>query len=305
MQFSDPNAGSPYNTPYGNAGMPYMGGMPRRRSRSSGCLGCLAPLLFILIVLVLLSFGFGWTLQWGATVIQVGANPTLVIESVHAPHTQIYIHTNGKDGQIAIQPVRPLNLPVGLAENYQETKDRQTVIYNLGTGISGVVDITVPTHTNLKIDSNDASILVNGITGQMHLETLSGLIIVKNSVLIGPSLLRSNSGDIQATQDQLSGSVVVDNNSASITFQGALEPAGNYRFTANGQPITLTVPQNTALQVSASTIRGSITSNIPGIKAQTAASGFALQASLGTGPRAQLTLYNNGGSITLNEQGGQ
>ena len=129
----------------------------------------------------------------------------------------------------------------------------------------------------------------------------SGTLIVKNSTLIGPSLLRSNSGEIQATQDHLNGSVTLDNNSAGITFQGTLDPAGSYRFTDNGNPIILTLPQNTSVQINASTINGSISSNIPGVKAQTATSGFTLQAGLGTTPRAQLTLYNNAGSITINE----
>lgn len=309
MQFSDPNAGlfgdgSPYNAPYGNTGMPYMGGQPGRRVRRRGCLGCLVPLVVILAIFALFNFGFGLTFHWGPTVIQVSANPTLVLASIHNPHSTIHIHAGGNNGQIVIQPIRPLNLPFGLAESYQQTSDHQTVIYDLGSDVAGVFDITVPAQTNLKLDANDASLLVDGITGQMHLETNSGTLIVNQSTIIGPSLLRSNSGKIQATQDHLSGEVTVDNNSADTVFQGTLDPVGSYRFTGNGGSLGLTLPPNTAVQVNASTISGSINSNIAGAKAQTTVSGFALQAALGTAPRAQLTLYNNAGSITINEQGG-
>lgn len=310
MQFPDPNAGlfsesSPYDGPYGgNAGMPYMGGRRPRRQGRRGCLGCVVPILVILVLFALVSYGFGLAFHWGPTTIQVGTNPTLVIEGVANPHSQLYIHAGTSNGQISIQPVRPLNLPLGLAENYQETNDHQTVIYDLGINTSGTFDITVPAQINLKVDTNNAALLVNGITGQMHLETNSGALIVKNSTIIGPSLLRSNSGDLQATQDHLNGEVTFDNNSAGITFQGTLDPAGSYRFSDNGNPITLTLPLNAALQISASTINGSINSSIPGVRAQKSNTGFALQANVGNAPRAQLTLYNNGGSITLNEQGG-
>lgn len=308
MQFSNPNAGpfsdgSPYDSPYGGAGpMPSMGGQ-RTRRRGRGCLGCLGSLVLLVVLFALISYGFGLTFHWGPTTIQVGSNPTLVVESVSNPHSQLFIHAGPTNGQIVIQPVRPLNFPFGLAERYWETNDQQTVIYDLGINASGTFDITVPAQTNLKVDTNNAALLVDGITGQMHLETNSGNLIVKNSTLLGPSLIRSNGGDLQATRDHLHGSVTFDNNSAGITFQGSLDPAGNYHFTCNGNPITLTLPQNTAVQVNASTNGGSINSTIPGARAQQSGSGFALQASLGTAPRAQLTLYNNGGSITLNEQG--
>lgn len=306
MQFSDPNAGlfgagTPYNAPYGNSDMSSLGG---RRVRRRGCLGCLAPLVIILAIFALLDFGFGLAFHWGPTTIQVSANPTLVLESVSNPHSTIHIHAGGNSGQIVIQPVRPLNLPFGLAENYQQTSDHQTVIYDLGSNVSGIFDITVPAQTNLKIDANDASLLVDGITGQMHLETNSGTLIVNQSTIIGPSLLRSNSGKIQVTQDHLRGEVTVDNNSADTIFRGTLDPAGSYRFTGNGGSIDLTLPTNAAVQINASTISGSINSTIAGMKAQTTTSGFALQAALGTAPRAQLTLYNNAGSISINEQGG-
>jgi len=254
------------------------------------------------ILFVLLRPGSNGLIHTGPTVIQVGSNPTLVVESYSNPHTQIHIHAGANNGQITIQPPSQFNL--GGAENYQETKDHQTVIYDLDYNISGTYDITVPAHTNLKVNANEANAIVEGITGQTHLETLDGTLIVKNDTLTGPSLLRSNSGEIQATGDNLSGNVTVDNNQAGITFQGVLDPTGNYHFSGISGSIVLTLPQNSALQINASTIKGSINSNIPGARAQTSTVGFTLQASLGGTPRAQLTLYNNGGNITVNEQGG-
>lgn len=270
--------------------------------RRRGCLGCLVPLVFIVIVFIVLDAGFGLSFHWGPTTIPLGASPTLVLEGVADAHTTVYIHAGGDNSQMVIQPVRPLNIPIGLAESYQETSDHQTVIYDLGINTGGLYNISVPARINLKVDIGSAALIVDGITGQMHLETNGGSLTVKNSTILGPSLLRSNSGNIQTTGDHLSGSVILADNKGDITFQSALDPTGNYTFTTNGGAITLTLPRDAAVQVSATSINGgAINSNIPGVKAQTTSSGLTLQASLGSGQRAPLTLSTNSGDITINE----
>lgn len=306
MQYFDPNTGQFGNDfSYGDAGLPNRwgyAGRPFGNRRRRGCLGCLVPLVVIVMIFAILNIGFGLTLHLGPTTIQVSANPTLIVESVANEHATVSIHAGASNGQIVIQPVRPLNLPFGLAESYQETSDHQTVIYDLGINTGGTYDITVPARTNLKIDTNDAAILVVGITGTMHLETNSSSLTVKNSSIAGPSLLRSNSGAVLATQDQFNGMIAVDDNKGDITFQGTLDPTGSYSFTNNGGAITLTLAQNTAVLATATTTNGgSINSTISGVKVQTTPDGSTLQASLGTAPRAPLTLSNNGGDITMNE----
>lgn len=307
MQYFDPNTGQFGNdSSYGNAGLPnmwgYAGRQQLRNRRRRGCLGCIGSLVVIVILFAILNFGFGLALHWGPTTIQVGTNPTLIVESVANEHATVYIHAGGNNSQIVIQPVRPLNLPFGLPENYQETSDHQTVIYDLGINTGGTYDITVPAHTNLKIDTNNTAILVVGITGTMHLETNSGSLTVKNSTIAGPALLRSNSGAVQTTQDQFNGTIDIDDNQGDITFQGTLDSSGNYTFTNNGGAITLTLAQNTAVQTTATTTNGgAINSNISGVKAQSTSDGLTLQANLGTAPRATLTLSDNGGDITINE----
>jgi hypothetical protein len=311
MQFSDPNAnlfgdGTPYgspgaSSPYGNMNMPYMGQTVRRRRRR-GCLGCLILLLFVVLLLAGIAFAWNITIIEGPTVIKVGAHPTLIIESASNPRSVIHIHT-GASGQIAIQPLRPLNLPFGPPETYQVSSDQQTIIYDLAPTLSGIFDITVPPQTDLKIDANDASVLIEGVSGQMALVTNSGLLTVQHCHVQGPSLLRNNSGVINVLHDQFSGSVDIDNNSGDLTFQGGLDAAGTYHFTENGGLLTVTLPVNSAAHIDASTPNGSIISSLPGTKVQQGASGSELHTDLGTAPRGQLTLYNNGARIMVNEQG--
>jgi hypothetical protein len=313
MQFSDPNAdiygGSPFGYA-GNTGMPYMG-QQRRRGRLRGCIGCLAALLILALIGALIGAVWNISIVWGPTVIQVGAHPTLIVESQGYDESVInpiiiHIHAGGSDGQIAIKTTRPLNIPFGFPEAYQESSDHLTVIYDVDPTATGTFDITVPAQTDLKVDTNSAVLQIEGVTGQMVLTTNSGTLTLNNCHVSGPSLLRSNSGAINAIQDQLSGSVALDDNSAAVTFQGSLDPLGVYRFTNNGKPISVTVPQGTTMHIDATTLNnGTITSNIPQVTAQSLDSGFDLHTDVGATPRALLSLYNNGGSITINEQGGK
>jgi hypothetical protein len=267
-------------------------------------------LLVVVLVGALISFVWRVSLVWGPTVIQVSGHPTLIVESQGANQSvinpsAIHIHAGGSKGEISIRPSRPLNLPFGFPEVYQESSDQKTVIYDVDPTASGVFDITVPAETNLKIDTNGFALEVEGVTGQMVLMSNSGTLTLKNCHVSGPSLIRNNTGEIKATEDRLSGSVAFDNNTAGITFQGSLEPNGSYRFTNNEGPITLTLPQSIAVHIDATTNSGSISSTFPGTTIQKLNNGFELHADIGSIPRALLSLYNNGGSIMLNKQEGQ
>jgi hypothetical protein len=195
----------------------------------------------VLIVGALISTIFGLSLTGGPTVIQVASHPTLIVES--EGHTDsvinrpvIHIHA-GQDGQIVIQPHRPLGIPFGFPEVYQESGDHQTVIYNydLASNATGTFDIAVPSQTNLKVDTNSWSVQVEGITGQMILTSNTGNLTLKNCHLLNPSLVKSISGQTQITQDQFSALVTLGDTSAAIAFQGALAP----RKTYNDRPTTI------------------------------------------------------------------
>lgn len=229
MQYFDSNA-IPYGgNPFGNTDAPYMA-QQRNFRRLRSCLGCLTTLLVVLIAGALISTIFGLSLTGGPTVIQVASHPTLIVES--EGHTDsvinrpaIHIHA-GQDGQIVIQPHRPLGIPFGFPEVYQESGDHQTVIYNYdsASNATGTFDIAVTSQTNLKVDTNSWSVQVEGITGQMILTSNSGNLTLKNCHLLNPSLVKSISGQTQITQDQFSALVTLGDTSAAIAFQDALAP---------------------------------------------------------------------------------
>lgn len=277
----------------------------RRTNRARGPVGCLLwSVLIVLLFLALVGFGWNITITWGPTVVKVGPNPTLLVESASNLRSLIHIHAGQTPGQIVFHPVRPFDWPLGAPEIYQETGDQRSVIYDVSTDVAGTFDIGVPARTNLKVDTNRASLLVEGITGQMTLNVISGTLTVRNSTILGPSLLQENSGELHVLQDQLRGAVALDTTAAGLTFQGSLAPAGTYHITGNGSPINLTLEPLTSVHIDATTNAGSIASNLAGARIQTTDIGFALHMDIGAPPRAQLSIDNNGGSITINGPGG-
>jgi hypothetical protein len=222
--------------PFGKTDAPYMG-QQRNFRRLRSCLGCLAMLLVVLIAGAMISTIFGISLTGGPTVIQVASHPTLIVESevytdsvINRP--VIHIHA-GQDGQIVIQPHRPLGIPFGFPEVYRESGDHQTVIYNydLASNATGTFEIAVPSQTNLKVDTNSWSVQVEGITGQMILTSNSGNLTLKNCHLLNPSLVKSISGQTQITQDQFSALVTLGDTSDAIAFQATFAPV---------KPLTIT-----------------------------------------------------------------
>lgn len=290
MQFPASNADIYGQNPFGN-GRNMAAQQRARQSPLRGCLGCLAPVLILVCLGGVVSILFGVRLIGGPTVIQVGSHPTLIVESDAYSNLVIdkpvlHIHAGGPSGQILIYPHHLLGIPFGFPEIYHEASDHQTVIYdyNAQPNATGTFDITVPAQTNLKVDTDNWSVQVEGITGQMVLTSNGGDLTVTNCHLSGPSLLRDNSG--------------------AISLQGLLDPTGTYQLANNSGPITATLPQSAHVHIDAATTSGAITSTVPQTKVQQGTSGANLHTNVGTVPRAGLALSNNSGSITINDQGG-
>lgn len=299
-----------YNFQYSNAGPYSYMGQAQYRQRGS----CLRRLSIFLIVVALLGIGGTFiarnTILVGPTTVPVSAHPTLVIDS-HANNgstftrdtTSIHIRAANTGNKFILQALNPYGIPLQLSVPipYDRSSDGSTVIIDVDSLQSSRIDVTVPTATNLKSDTNSKNIEVDGVTGQMVLTSNSGSITVTNSTLSASSLLVNNSGAINATQDNLSGPVTFNNNEGPTTFNGSIDSSGVYQFQSNSGPIDVTLPRNTSFHLDAtanSANNASITTDFPGLSVKNA----AIHADVGSPPRAQVTLYNNGGSIKLHAQ---
>lgn len=307
MSFRDPGTNPPEpgvnNQPYMGQSPPYdptssfssppVAGTPFMRQRTNRWrgprLGCLITLV-VLVALIFASyatFAHSWAI-FGPTTVSVKAHPTLVINSQRYAQVDlptISIHAGTDDSKILFQVISPGNvaLPWNFGiDGFQQNSDSSVIILN-GDPVGGrKLDVTVPTNTDLKVNTNSANIDVTGITGQMILITNAGAITLTHCHVTGTSLLHDNTGAITVTQSALDGQVTLSNNQGSIDA---------------------TLPQNSSFHIDAKTISGSITSDDPGIKV--AAGSKEVHTDVGTPPyNTLLSLNTNAGTIALHMQKG-
>ena len=158
------------------------------------------------------------------------------------------------------------------------------------------LDITVPTGTRVVLEGFSAPFSVRGVKGDAKVETLSGSVTVSDAVgkvdvgavsgsisidrvkgdvraegVSGRVDLTNIDGDIEA--ESVSGRVVMtransssvraETVSGAISYNGTLDPAGNYVFKSHSGRLTLDVPANAGATVSLETFSGNVDSDFP------------------------------------------
>jgi len=215
--------------------------------------------------------------------------PTLVI---HESTGEITVHA-GSTNSISIQATKDaggfFGNPNGIQVQYNRSNDGNTinVSANDGGGIfsssSVNFDVTVPTNTDLQLQSNTGTIEVHDVTGTMDLE--------------------SNTGTITATDDTLTGSSTLHTDTGSVNFSGSIS-SGNYRFTTNTGSVNVSLPRDSSFHVDAKTDTGSVNTDFPGLSQsiQHNTVGAELHADVGgNASQTNVTLTTNTGSVDLRQ----
>lgn len=234
----------------------------------------------------------------GQTTLSVISHPTVIIENDAG---FIHVKAGGAaSSAVTLQLGQPSNSSSSDsgAIPYTETSAHSTIILTLSPPNGSDLTVTVPAVTDLKLYTNDGDITVDGVSGQMNLLSNTGSVTVTNSTIDTASVLNDNTGAITATQDALQGHVTLSNNSGDITFRGSIDAAGTYAFLDNGGTVDVSLPHNASFHVDATANNSSISSNFPSVQVQNR----EIHASVGKAPRATVTLYNNGGSISFHAQ---
>ena len=230
-----------------------------------------------------------------------GTQPTIVINDVSG---DIQVHTGDVSG-VTVQTTKQTDSfgnPNNEQIKYLPSPDGNTITITV-TGGDGSVnfDVTVPSTSNLNLQTNSGDIDAEGINGQISMSTGSGNVTATNDVLSGSSNLSTASGDITAKQDQLAGPVVLHTDSGNITFDGGIASSGDYQFTTGSGDINASFNSNTALDVNASTDNGSINSQISTVSVQSNDPGATASGQIGSPNNStKLTLKTGDGSINLN-----
>ena len=85
-----------------------------------------------------------------------------------------------------------------------------------------------------------------------------------------------------------------------MTFNGAIDRSGTYRFETNTGSVNVTLPSESAFHVDASTDTGSINTTFSQVTVQHhQAVGADAHGDVGSSPMASVTLRTNTGSINL------
>jgi DUF4097 and DUF4098 domain-containing protein YvlB len=243
------------------------------------------------LVGTLLGFGLGIggafknSVTEPAHTFAVGASPTLMLTSNAGSVTV----NRGSANRIIVQAKKYASFGGNLNNvqiNYSQSGNTVNVAaqssgnFNFFNSTSVDFTITVPSTTDLQINTNAGSITVNGVSGKMS--------------------LMSNAGTIGATQASLTGSSTFKTNAGSINFTGSIGSTGTYDFETNAGSIDMTLPGSASFHVNASTDAGSINTSFP-VTVNHSTVGATANGDVGTSPQATLTLKTNAGSINLNK----
>lgn len=131
------------------------------------------------------------------------------------------------------------------------------------------LDVTVPSASQLQLQTGAGDIRIEGINGQANLRTGSGGVTVSQAGLNGNSRLSTGSGD--------------------ISFDGSLDPKGTYRLETGSGSVDLTLPADSSLSLQLQTGIGSIDN------------GFGSNET-GSPPRARVFIETGVGSLTIDKR---
>ena len=250
---------------------------------------------FGIVLLLCLCGGIGWLIYNGflrvnlsgeaqapeTRTFEVGAQPTLVINN-KAGSVRVRA---GQEGQVGITTTRR-----GYLFNQRPDNDAQ-ISYNQEAASNRVTarveawkafgknaidfDVVVPPQSNLELVTNAGIVSVQNIAGQITLRSDAGTISASQVTLRGQSRLRTNAG--------------------SISFNGVLDPAGDYELSTDLGTVDATLPADASFNLEAKTDLGTVTTNFPLAHSQmTRASG-----QVGSGPYPRLHVKTNLGTVTV------
>lgn len=276
------------------------------RSRARGC-SCLVLTICVLV----LSGGLAWfslppvrdLFHNGAPItISVPNSSTLFINNdarngsllLKRDAAHIHIHAGASDNKVLI---RATNIPI-IGESlisYHQNADPALTFIDVNRNYRGSIDIEVPVHTNIHLDSYENGVDIDGLTGRFVLNSYQGSIHVSHSTLSGPSLLTSYQGSIVADTVILKYASSFKSYQGDITFQGVPAPEGDHFFYTYNGAITLMLPATSSFSVDAYTYTNLFTTDFSGLQA----GNRTLQGTIGQSPRTHLHLFTYQNAIKI------
>lgn len=261
----------------------------------------LAGVAFLILTILLLVVGFSLLVTAGVYLINstervdtrrfsMDKHPHIVVNNEVGT---IHIKANKTTNSVTFQTKRH-SKRFGKASNeswvsYEQLKEGNEIradverVYAPGTNLPQSIDfiITVPHDADLEINTNVGDIWVTGISGQLSLLSDIGSIYVKEGLLTGNSVLKTNLG--------------------SVNFHEAIDPSGSYQLATETGSVYAILPDDTPFELDASTSFGNITTVVPNMK-MAYRTISEVHGDAGIPPRASLKLSSITGSVSVFEE---
>jgi DUF4097 and DUF4098 domain-containing protein YvlB len=212
---------------------------------------------------------------------EVAANPTLILNNDTG---SIHVRAGPSGNEVFIQATKHSGLwgsPNTIRVSYTQNTEANTVTVNVERQSHFFewdrvdFDVTIPSPATLQLKTATGSIDVRGVSGEM--------------------VLLCNSGSIEASDGTVSGQTQLVTHTGSVTFTGAIDRSGSYRFETTSGSVKVTLPSESVFHVEASAMTGSIHTNFPGVTVQHRHTA----GDVGSSPQETISLRTVTGSIKL------
>jgi putative adhesin len=261
----------------------------------------IAGVAFLILTILLLVVGFSLLITAGVYLV----NSTERVETRHfSVNEHPHIVVNNEVGTIHIKANSDANAVtfqtkchsrrIGKAANeswvsYEHLTEGNEIradverVYSPSTNLPQSIDfnITVPHNADLELNTNVGDIWVTGISGQLSVQSDIGSIYVKEGLLTGNSVLKTNLG--------------------SVNFHEAIDPYGSFQLATETGSVHVILPDDTPFELDASTNFGNITTVVPDMKMAYRTS-REVHGDAGIAPRASLKLNSITGSVSVFEE---
>ena len=173
--------------------------------------------------------------------------------------------------------------------SYEQLKEGNEIradverVYSPSTNLPQSIDfnITLPHNVDLELNTSVGDIWVSGISGQLSLQSDIGSIYVKEGLLTGNSVLKTNLG--------------------SVNIREAIDPYGSFQLATETGSVYVILPDDTHFELDASSTFGNITTVVPNMKMAYRTSS-EVHGDAGIPPRASLKLSSITGSVSVFEE---
>jgi DUF4097 and DUF4098 domain-containing protein YvlB len=152
--------------------------------------------------------------------------------------------------------------------------------------------ITVPTKTDVELETSNGSVELEGVEGSGSLETSNGKIALENAK--GDFRLRSSNGKLE--MQDVTGEVDADTSNGSISYNGEITAGGDNRLISSNGSIDVVLQGTPSVSLDASTSNGNIDCDLE-ISATTTGDKH-LVGTIGDG-EADLRIQTSNGDVSI------